>query len=1018
MKHEDHTRRKWLLELIPRFLLMCAFLTLLYGSLRGLNRDRSISQFHHTTWTAREGAPGKIRNIVQTADGYLWLSSATGLYKFDGLAFEKVEPSTDAFASQNLFSLKATPDGGLWVGYWNGGAAFLKDGNLKNYGLVDGLPSRGIRGFTIDRSGAVWAATGAGLFTLAGERWEQRFADDLPDLNVQATFQDSQGRFWVISGNSIFFRKDGDDRFTKIDETVTHAPLIAESPDGSIWIAETPRSVRPIAGNVGDPKSIGPEVVIGSQSMLFDRDGSLWIASLGEGIRRVASPGEHRRKVITRSGKETEIFTRKDGLGSDVVSMVFEDREGNVWAATSDSLERFRESPLVFFQLPDSLQSYALSPSTGGEIWVGGLNGGVAQTDGRRMLRTYKSPFGVNSLFGSVDGSVLIAAKDLIPQRKITRRYGDDIEQFVGPPGLNPVEARTVVTDRSGAIWAWLEPGGLYRLDGKKWTPFANQQEFPKATVTVGNIDLADRKWFGFTGGFVSVIDGGRVETFGPQNGLRTGSVSSICVSSSNIWVSGDLGVALFGSGRFRPLIDREGSLVTGVSGLVVADDGSLWLNAAAGIVRVDAEEIGRFIEDPDYRVSIRVFDALDGLRGAGQQNAPYPTATKSSDGRLWFSTTDGVVWIDPLKIDRAGEQPVAEVKALTAGDQTFRGGHPILPIATRNVRINYTALSLAVPERIKFRYRLVGLHDDWRDAGERREAFYTNLGPGSYRFELVAGNPSGSWADHPSLLEFEILPAFYQTYWFYGSCAVVAVGLVWLAYRWRVRTIETRLTAHFRDRLAERRRIAQDLHDDLLQGFVSASIQMNVVSNLLPEESNAKARLTQIEEQLRNVVEKGRVKVSNLRSAGVADHIYLEESLTESMEEMKGGYVGEIRLITDGQPKYLAPPVHDVLYHISREAIINAIRHARAKIVEVQIVYRKSDLTVVVRDDGVGIDPETVKSGKDGHWGLSMMRERAEEIGAVFHIWTTQSNGTEIDVRVPARLAYKTARNTKTKPA
>ena len=357
-----------------------------------------------------------------------------------------------------------------------------------------------------------------------------------------------------------------------------------------------------------------------------------------------------------------------------------------------------------------------------------------------------------------------------------------------------------------------------------------------------------------------------------------------------------------------------------------------------------------------------------------------------------------------------AGQPPPVRILGVIADHKTYEPKARLrLPPLTRVLEIDYTALSLTIPEEVRFRYRLAGAGGDWQDAGTRREAFFTNLRPGSYRFNVVACNNDGVWNENGATLDFVVLPAFYQTRSFFLLCFAAPAFLVWAAYRWRLRQFAARLDLQFQERLDERTRIAQDLHDTLLQGVLSASMQFHVAVDGIPADAPEKPRLSRALQLLAQVIEEGRNAVRGLRapapqSPGADD---LGQALSRIPQELGLQEPSGFCIVVEGPPQPLRPLIHDEVYRISREALVNAFRHSGAAEIEVEIELAARALRVFVRDDGRGIDPEVLRSGREGHWGLSGMRERAERIGAQLRVWSRERAGTEVELSVPREIAF-----------
>ncbi len=456
-------------------------------------------------------------------------------------------------------------------------------------------------------------------------------------------------------------------------------------------------------------------------------------------------------------------------------------------------------------------------------------------------------------------------------------------------------------------------------------------------------------------------------------------------------------------------MLTAEGTeALRGVSGIVEDRAGALWLNASRGIIHIPTDEIRLTLEQPTHKVRYRIFDFLDGLPGAAQQNRPFPTAVEGSDGRLWFSTSNGVAWIDPQQIPRNNTPPPVAVRSLITEEKIYEPSSPLdLPQGTTSLRIAYTTLSLSIPEKVRFRYRLETIDAHWQEVGTRREAFYTNLGPGTYRFQVMASNNDGVWNETGASLDFRILPAFYQTNWFYLLCAAALGCIIWLGYRRHVRQVRMRLALQFEDRLSERTRIAQDLHDTLLQGFLSTSMQLHVADNKLPDDSPAKPQIKRVLEIMRQVIEEGRNAVSGLRSDG-HDPVKLEQAFSHIPLKLANYNQAAFRVVVEGRSRRLHPILQDEVFRIGHEALVNAYRHANAQNIEVTVEYSDNHLRIAVSDDGLGIDSKVLRSGREGHWGLLGMRERAEKIGAQIKVKSRAGAGTEIELIVPNHIAFE----------
>jgi signal transduction histidine kinase len=504
----------------------------------------------------------------------------------------------------------------------------------------------------------------------------------------------------------------------------------------------------------------------------------------------------------------------------------------------------------------------------------------------------------------------------------------------------------------------------------------------------------------------VYVLDGRQVTAYSQHDGLDVGRIKVIRGLGQHIWVGGELGLMFFSEGRFRRVTVAAGEQFGAVSGIIETVDDGVWLNEMRGIVQIPLEEIRRFIADPSYRVTYRRFDYLDGLPGAPQMSFANSTAVAASDGRLWFATDNGLAWIDPAHIFRNGVAP--PVSILSIGNE--KGRQPRSSAVTfaagaHTVEIDYTALSLSIPERVEFRYKLEGVDKDWQNVGTRRQAFYTSLGPGRYRFRVIACNNDGVWNEQGAILAFSVAPAWYQTNWFLLLCIIAGVFIVWSLYRLRVRQVAAVIGARFDERLAERTRMARDLHDTFLQTIQGSKL---VVDDAL-EPSTDPIRMHRAMEQLSvwlaQAIQEGRAALNSLRTATTRTND-LAEAFRRVTED---GLIPRSMAVTFtivGDAREMHPIVRDEIYRIGYEAIHNACMHSRASQLEVELRYAH-DLTLRVSDNGIGIDPATADRGKGGHFGLQGMRERAARIGGHFTLDSSSNSGTKIRLIVPGGIIF-----------
>lgn len=987
--------------------LICLLGLLARGSGSAQRNARSIFQFQHTSWTAKEGAPSGIRDLAQTTDGYLWMATLNGLYRFDGMRFEHYKPSSgQALRSDYVWSLMATADGGLWIGFGDGGADFLKNGRVTSYGTSEGFPSGAVRRFVVDHEGTVWTATFTGLAWLDGSRWQTAGeAQGYPGGSTAALFVDRAGTLWVGKDKTLYFLPRAEKVFQKCVDRKGYIRSIAQTPDGTMWLAEATFGasvIQPVpVRRSGDDRALPQIMGLDSEDRVFvDHAGSLWLGG-GEGISRAANPA-----VIDRNREsklDNSVFERFVEKDAQPTTRLIEDRDGNIWIASARGLFRFRESNVV-----------PITP----------LSGPLVAGDEVAVLVPKWDPSPPTGLLVHLHG--LTATSEPLNAVPIVAGRGMDGVIWMGGLGIwsydkgqlveipPPEEAEKHPTgfygiaENHSGLWISIGPGGVYRRANGVWSQYGNLPELPKATASILTTDSKGRAWFGYSSGMVAVVDGDRVRKFTSADGLKIVHIQAINVHGEHVWVGGRDGLALFTKGRFQTLNADGSAELSGISGIVETTNGDLWLNAAPGIIRIPAMEVKRTIEDSSYRVHCELFDSQDGLTATAVQIQPLPSMVESRDGRLWFLMFDGVVQIDPNHLIRNRISPSVSVRSVDSGGMAYaEPGSWNLPLRATSVHIEYTAPNLSVPQRVRFRYKLEGMDDDWQDAGTRREAFYTNLRPGHYRFRVIACNNDGVWNDVGAFVDFTIAPAWFQTVWFEALCVLVAMAIVWSIYALRLRQVTVQIQERLGARMEERERIARELHDTLLQGFQGLMLRFQAVMEEIPESQPARGKMETVLERADEVLFEGRERVSKLRAEAKPGED-LPQAIASCGEELAQNDTARFSMTIVGTPQPLDPIVQDEAYRIGREALANAFAHSNALRIEGEITFDSTRVRLSIRDNGDGIDQEILRSGRKGHWGLSGMRERAEHLGGRLDVWSNPGAGTEVELTLPAKVAYK----------
>jgi signal transduction histidine kinase/ligand-binding sensor domain-containing protein len=976
-----------------------------------LGPNASIRDLQHTAWGPKQGAPDAIFALAQTTDGYLWMGNGAGLFRFDGLNFEQISlPPNDRVQAANVFSLFAPASGGLWIGFAFGGIAFFKDGQTQTYSVIDGLPKGSVTSIAQDMDGTVWAGTAIGLAKLQGSRWQAAGPEtNYTGADPQALLVDSTGTLWVLSSQKLVQLRKGEALFREVMTLPVVAGNasagIAESPTGEVWVLRGDEHYL-AHKNSGSRRQTG----LSSGAALFDRDRNLWVLEPGGDLKRITGLDSGVSSFQLGKSSSTDRFLLSDGRSSAGGSgAMLEDREGNVWVSSNVGLDRFTQRhlksilPILGKEAPKfNLVDAALAPGDDGALWLGGASHPVISLRDGKVQRHESIP-SVTCAIRAEDGALWIAGR-----QGLAKYSSGQVEMLALPEGTKN-EVQAITQDRFGGLWVSIVRQGLHRLDKGVWTAWGGVPSLPRWTALSLTTDAAGKVWFGYPEGRMAVLDGNEVRVFSEQTKLPVGNVLALYAKRGNVWAGGDFGLARFDGTRFQALMPATPGMFSNITGIIETAEGDLWVNGGAGVVRVAAIEQRRAAQDGTYRVRGEVFGVLDGVQGSSARIRPLPTAVEGTDGRLWFLRNVDIYSLMPSRIVRNPVPPPVLIRSVTADGQAYAPAAELrLPPRTGSLRIEYAGLSLTLAEKVRYRYRLEGVDKAWQEAQGRREASYTNLAPGTHRFQVVAANNDGVWNETGATLDFVIAPAFVQTGWFIALCAAGVSLAAWLVVRIRVGQVSARLRMRHAERMAERERIARELHDTLLQSTQGLIFRFQAVAMEIPKDNPARAKLEQALDRADVVVAEGRDRVLDLRVAADSTQ-ELPEAFAAAGKELAQGRTASFSITVDGVRRGILLSVGDEAYRIGREALLNAFRHADAGSIEVQIVYESAALRICIRDDGDGIDPVTLESGsRPGHWGLQGMRERAQRIGGHLEISSRPGAGTEIELCVPAALAFR----------
>jgi ligand-binding sensor domain-containing protein/signal transduction histidine kinase len=1019
---EDGFGGRWLVRCAIAGLAAVCFAV----SASAVDPTRTVSQYLHDSWGTERGLPGgSITAIAQTSDGYLWIGTDKGLVRFDGLNFHQFERAhPDPILIGPVRTLLVDASDNLWILLQNTQLFRYHNGNFE---LIRGEAENGTTAMARGTSGAVLLSSLAvGTLTYSDNRFRTlssaalladaaRVANgkapdhypfswsygNMPDRLAAPTSlvismaQTDDGKIWLgTERRGLFYLQEGRVSSASNGRDDRKINCLLPLRNSELWVG-TAKGVLRWNGTeltlAGVPSSLLNLDVL---SILRDRDSNIWFGT-SRGLFRYNANG-----VSLLSTHET----------TGPVAALFEDREGNIWIGSARGLERLRDSAFVTYSLPN-LKSQSMGPlhvDSGGRTWIAPIQGGL------RWLKEGKS--GVvtaDGIANDVVYSITGTGKDEVwvgrQQGGLTHlRYSGNsftAKTYTQADGLAQNSAYAVYRSRDGTVWSGTLSSGVSELKNGHFTNYTTTDGLAANTISSIAEGPDATMWFGTPKGLSAMSQKGW-RTYTGNDGLPSEDVNCLLQDSTRIlWIGTAEGLAYLSDEHVHVPRGVPESLHAPIFGIEEDKNGWLWIATASKVLQLNRSSL---VEDVIGDADVREYGLADGLLGT-EGVKRYESVVGDSRGQIWFSTNRGISVVNPA------HETVNSVPALVHIEAFLGDGNPFdlrlqrIRVSARQQRttFRFAGLSLANSERVQYRYRLDGFDHSWSEPVTTQEANYANLSAGSYRFRVVACNGDGVWNGAEAAVGFEVEPIVWQTWWFRSVCVlVVGLGML-LLYRFRLRRLTRQMNVRFEERLGERTRIAQELHDTLLQGFLSASMQLHVADDCLPENSPAKPIVSRVLTLMKDVIEEGRNTLRGLRSRSheLRD---LAQAFSRIPEELSLQQQIEYRVIVEGQARPLHPVIRDDVYRIGREALVNSFRHAQASSIEVEIDYGVKQLRLLVRDNGFGIDPQVLRSGRDGHWGLSGMRERAERIGARLTVWTRPAGGTEIELSVPAALAFE----------
>lgn len=965
-----------------------------------IDPSREPSQYIREQWGSEQGYPGgPVYAITQTSDGYLWIGTEKGLVRFDGLTFRLFQHSnTPALPTGPVLGLATDGEGKLWLRLRTSILRY-SEGKFEDISASLEAVKPGVTAMGRARNGdLLFSDLVSGTLRFSGGKFLTLSPPmQLPNFLVISMVETLDGKVWLGTRDlGLFYLSQG--QISDVGKGLPDRKINCLLPvnDNELWIGTDNGIVRWNGSQITSTGVASSLSQVQALAILRDRDANIWIGT-ASGLFRV-------------NGKDTSALPEKNGHAA-AVTALFEDREGSVWAGTSQGLERLRDRLFLTYSSAEGMPSDSNGPiytEAENRVWFAPAAGGLYWLEQGQVGRVNDASLGsdvIYSITGTKDELWIGRQKGGLTHL----RYHDGtyrVETYTDAQGLAQNSIYAVQRTRDGTVWAGTLSGGVTRFSGGKFTTYTTNSGLASNTVDALLEDSNGTMWFATPNG-LSALSEGRWRTFGSEDGLPSENANCLLQDSTGVlWVGTDDGLSFLSEGRFQLPANVPASLHGQILGMVEDRIGSLWIATANHVLRVTRANLVRgVVTDAD----VNEYGLADGLYGS-EGVKRFRSVTIDSQGLIWFSLSRGLSVVDPSRLaSRRSVPAIVHINAMAADGSSLDLSRPLqIPSARQRISINFQGLSLVTPERVRFRYRLDGFDHEWSGPTTTGEAVYTNLSPGPYRFRVIASNSDGVWNSAEDVLGFEISPAFWQTWWFRILVLLTLALTVVAFYRFRLHQLTRQLNVRFEERLAERTLIAQELHDTLLQGFLSASMQLDVAVDQLPADSPLKPRLGRVLKLMRQVVEEGRNALRGLRSSNSNDLLDLEQAFSRIRGELGAPEEIGFRVIVEGSSQPMHPVARDEVYRIGREAVVNAFRHSRAKNIEVEVTYLAHQLRILVRDDGCGIDPEVLESGREGHFGLSGMRERAERIGARLKVWSRSGLGSEVQLSVPGHVAFQ----------
>ena len=942
--------------------------------------------YGYRVWRVEDGLPqNRIRALSQTPDGYLWIGTTEGLARFDGVRFAVFDRSnTPAMYDDGILTLRLSSDGALWIGTEGGGLVRYRDGVFRHFGSSEGLTNGFVRAIFEDSRTNLWVGTDRGFFRRDGERFVRLDGTSaIPNATVPSIAEDAEGRIWAVSPQGMLTVVDGRLSYARPGCDTSRIRGLRQSRSGSPWVMWTQGASHLRDGCAGKDLLL-PDVPV--HTIKEDDEGSVWFGTTGRGLFRQVD------------GRPVP-FSPAPNLPDGSVNTIFEDSQRNLWLGCDEGLVLLSLSSVTTVAGAQGLEHddvLTVYSSPAGELWVTTLDGRVYRiADG--IAKPYRLPYPamnlqIRTVFQDRSGSLWFGTF----LGGVVRQTGSATTVYTAKDGLKARAVRQIIEDRQGNIWIGLG-GGFTRWNGSSFRHYYLEDGLSYPSVRCMMLDNRGDLLVGTDGGVNRVHDGSIVR-----------DREFAAVAKEKIWAmyqddSGTLWMGTQGGGLLRL---KSGALTryTRANGLPsnsifqILDDrhGNLWMSTSSGVISAERTELDSAAADKAPLIHITPYGTAEGMITSQMNGGIQPAGTRTPSGDLWFASTKGAVRINPVIVPGRRPMPVLIEKLMADSQAIPILSHVSIPSGHGRLEIDFTLCDLASSQRVSFRYKLEGFDDNWMPAGRTRSANYTNLPPGDYRFHVIASDPGWAPKASEAWLALTLLPTFYDTKTFYALCALALGTVIWAGFALYAR--QTRI--RYGIVLAERTRLAREMHDTVIQGCVGTDTLLEAAAGFRsvdPAEANQLVDEARV--QIKKTLEEARQAVWDLRHPEASDSsIPVLFDLARKLGDKHGIQI-DTEITGAGA---LTPDIDRTILLVGREAVSNAVAHAHASRIGIRLSYGPASVKLEVTDNGRGFMAQREESLGRRHFGLIGMRERAESAGGSFAIQSSPGAGTRVTATLP----------------